>query len=218
MQRGDVIEALHLGMAQAVRDFHGWTMGESIKDWGVESVLTNACARELHARMRRAKVVTPLTLEQDFGSILDFSERQRGPGRPTTGDAAVTSKPRGRVDIVLWTSAPKPRAIIEIKRVDGAAGLMADAARVCAFMRAAGRELGGSVRYGVVATIVDAARDRRQDLIAKARRRRVRMEAWARKHRFALDITGPREILESKGEGDRCMATLVFLFAPDRDV
>lgn len=47
VSRETIISALHDGMGRAIREFEDWTDGESLADWGVEPVLTTACARAL---------------------------------------------------------------------------------------------------------------------------------------------------------------------------
>ena len=75
MNRGQVIAALHEGIATGVSDFHAWTRGEYLGDWGVESVLTSACARALAEKSVLVGSPKALSIEQTFQGIMDYSQR-----------------------------------------------------------------------------------------------------------------------------------------------
>lgn len=210
MDRDDVVAALHTGMGDAVRDFHAWTDGGSIEDWGVESLLTAACARALAEASRRTATGPILTLEQTFAGVVEYSRRWPGAGRPTKAAKAIKDKPTGRVDIVVWNRSGTPRAVIEIKRSDTIAGLKDDAERIAAFICTAGRLYEGSIRYGAVATLVHASTKGKR-LKGKVRLRREAIGQIADKAGLRWRCDGPKPIHDPKEERDRSVWSLVFL-------
>lgn len=211
MNREQVIEALHEGMALAVRDYHAWTNGASIEEWGVESLLTAACAGAL-AKAAKEEAHGPfLTLEQTFAGLLEYSERYSPSGRPTKAAARLKSKPTGRMDIVIWNRAGTPRAVIEVKRSDGTAGLKEDAERVAGFITTAGRLYDGSVRYGAVATLIHAS-TREGFLRRKEDARSAVIFEVADKAGLKCRMIGPREIHDPTEKRDRSVWSYVFLF------
>lgn len=210
MDREAVVAALHRGMGNAVRDFHAWTAGGSIEDWGVESLLTASCASALAKAASKTPSGPLLTIEQTFVDLIEYSQRQPGVGRPSKAATSIKDKPGGRVDIVIWNRGNTPRAVVEIKRSDGVAGLRADAERVAAFISVAGRLYGGSIRYGALATLIHASKKgtRLQDKIS------TRCEAIAQvADRAGLKCRsfGPEPIHDARAEQSRSAWSQVFL-------
>lgn len=157
LPREAVIAALHAGISKAARRFASWSKGGQLREWGVESVMTVYCAEAIMAQARKAGSHMALTIEQPFGGLLSHSERQRKPGRPDTRDRELVRRSSRRVDIVLWNAADQPRAVIEIKRSEAVGGIKLDALRVLDFLQFAGRNLEGSIRYGLLAVVIQCA-------------------------------------------------------------
>jgi hypothetical protein len=215
MNREQVIAALHEGMATGVSDFHAWTAGEYLGDWGVESVLTSACARSLAFTAARVGSPKALTIEQTFQGIMDYSKRRGHPGRPTKAASRIANKSTGRVDIVLWNAEATPRAIIEIKRTADTRGLVADAQRVIDFIKHAGATYGGSVRYGLVAIIVSGASSRgRERLLARAGKRQAALEKLATRAKMGFLPHGPKWLDAATAGPDQLACSYVFEFKP----
>lgn len=211
MNRDDVVEALHVGMASTVRDYHVWTNGGSIEDWGVESLLTAACAGALAKAAENGPQRILLTLEQTFAGLLEYSERWPGVGRSTKEALKLKNKPNGRMDIVIWNRAGTPRAVIEIKRSDTMAGLKEDAERVVSVIRTAGRLYDGSVRYGAVGTLIHAS-TKRDFLAQKVSARRLAIAEIAKNSGLRSRCFGPRPIHDPAEDRDRSVWSYVFLF------
>ncbi len=210
-------------MAEAVRDFHAWTGGESIEEWGVESLLTSTCARHLATAIKDNGDTALITMEQTFAGILAYSQRWIQPGRRPDCLRDVEDKPGGKVDLVLWTrtsgpDAPdKPRAMIEIKRSERTEGLCEDAVRVINFVRAAGASYGGTVRYGAVATLLRAPTARAKAAMKdKVIHRKTAVAKLAKKHGMSLNVSGPRWVGDPNDERGHRTATVVFVLSPSR--
>ena len=215
MNRGQVIAALHEGIATGVSDFHAWTRGEYLGDWGVESVLTSACARALADKSALVGSPKALSIEQTFQGIMDYSQRMGRPGRPTKAASRIANKSTGRVDIVLWNAEVTPRAIIEIKRTAAIGGLVADAERVIDFIEHGGATYGGSVRYGLVATLVSGATSRgRERLLERAKKRQAALEKVAARAKMCFRAHGPEWLDEATVDPDQLACSYVFEFKP----
>ncbi len=126
---------------------------EIISAFGVESLLTVECARAIIQHMDEIEQSKPITLEQTFAGIVEFSGKlvRRGPVRKA--ERKIRGKQAGRVDLVLWNAGGTPRVMVEIKRKSGRQGLEADAVRIIDFLESFGKIGGGSLRYGLVATL-----------------------------------------------------------------
>lgn len=195
VSRDTVIGALHSGMSLAVREFERWTDGESLAEWGVEPVLTVNCARAICRAARAAGGRTSVTLEQNFGSLLDWSARRHRPGRPPEGARRLVNQPNKRVDLVLWNGNGSPRAIIEVKRSDTVAGVVADGERLTDFVRYAGRAYGGTVRYGLLATLFQhPAGASPTSRTQKVMRRYNALSDLAQARGFRLRAHGPKPV------------------------
>ncbi|QYF86209.1 hypothetical protein [Brevundimonas sp. PAMC22021] len=217
LKRSDVVKALHEGMAEAVHDFTAWTKGEYLGAWGVESILTAGCARRLSAATTAIGSKSALTLEQTFSGLIEYSGRQTPRGRPTEAERRLASKTKGRIDIVLWNAHSTPRAMIEVKRSAGRQGLLADADRVIDFIRCAGKTYKGSVRYGLVATVVSGPEGKgRENVLKKARVRRHALAERARERGMAFDCDGPVWLGDLGTWDKEVAATYVFTFRPKR--
>ncbi|HWU13803.1 MAG TPA: hypothetical protein VN157_07300 [Caulobacter sp.] len=217
MDRRDVINALHEGMAQAVRDFHAWT-DESIDEWGVESLLTASCARALHDAIQQADDRSLITIEQSFAGIMAFSQAELRRGRKTRSQVRVDDKPGGRVDLVLWSRTDpkvdpdKPRAIVEIKRSSRSDGLVKDAGRVIDFINAAGRAYKGTVRYGLMAVLLQTkVADADTALFNKLQLRKGKLDTEAKKHGMVVDMPPARWVDDPHPETGYRTATVVFV-------
>jgi hypothetical protein len=203
-------------MAAGVSDFHQWTGGEFLGDWGVESVLTVACARSLATQAADIGSPKALTIEQTFQGIMDYSRQRGHPGRPTAAARRIAEKSTGRVDLVLWNAEATPRAIIEIKRTGAAAGLVADAQRVIDFVVHGGATYGGSVRYGMVASIFSGAASRgKKRLLDRAGKREHALERTARAAKMTFCSHGPKWLDEAQVGDDQVACTYVFEFRPE---
>lgn len=214
VSREVVISAIQVGMGQAVREFEQWTDGESLAEWGVEALLTANCARSISRASRRVGGRAAVTLEQSFGSLLDWSARRHRPGRPPEGARRLIEKAACRVDLVIWNGNNTPRAVVEVKRSDTVAGLVADAERLTDFVRYAGRSYGGSVRYGLLATVFQhPATSSAADRNRKLKRRIEALRTVARDQGFRLKVHGPTAV-RLRGLRDYCaVETVVFEFA-----
>lgn len=104
-------------------------------------------------------------------------------------------QPNKRVDLVLWNGNGTPRAIIEVKRSDTIAGIVADGERLTDFVKYAGRAYGGSVRYGLLATLfqhpVGSSPSSRTQ---KVMRRYDALSDLAQARGFRLRSHGPRAV------------------------
>ena len=214
VSRDIVVGAVHTGMRLAVREFERWTDGESLADWGVESVLTTNCARAICRAARASGGLTSVTLEQSFASLLDWRARRNRPGRPPEAARRLIDQPNKRVDLVLWNGNGTPRAIVEVKRSDTVSGLVADAERLTDFVRYAGRAYGGTVRYGLLATLVQhpisASPSARTQKVC---RRYDALSELAQARGFRLRVHGPYPA-PFEGGHHRCdVETIVFEFA-----
>lgn len=214
VSRSVVIGAVHQGMRRAVREFEQWTDGESLAEWGVEPVLTANCARSICRAARSAGGRTAVTLEQSFGSILDWSARRHRIGRPPEGARRLMEQPNRRVDIVFWNGNGTPRAIIEVKRSDTVAGLVTDAERLTDFIRYAGRAYGGTVRYGLLATLFQhPAKASPSDRTRKIIRRHDALSDLAQARGFRLRAHGPQAVPLDGLKTYCTVETVVFEFA-----
>jgi hypothetical protein len=158
-----------------------------------------------------------LTIEQTFQGIMDYSKRQGRPGRPTAAACRIAEKSTGRVDLVLWNAEITPRAIIEIKRNAAASGLVADAQRVIDFVHHGGATYGGSVRYGLVATIVAGAASRGEGgVIELAGKREKALRKTAKTAKMDFRSHGPRWLDATVVGPDQLACTYVFEFSPSR--
>lgn len=151
MGRNEVVDAIHVGFSNAVKEYIGWTGGGTKRRHLVESVTTVYAAREIKARADALGARNWITLEQVFGELVEWADAAPGRGRPAKELSELKKKSTGRVDIVLWNSNSLPRSLIEVKTgLD--AKLLTDAKRILDWIYFFGRNFGGSIRYGVVAT------------------------------------------------------------------
>ena len=209
-----MIEAVHTGTGLAIREFERWTDGESLADWGVEPVLTANCARAISRAARAAGGLTSVTLEQSFGGLLDWSARRHRAGRPPEGARRLIDQPNKRVDLVLWNGNGTPRAIVEVKRSDTVAGLVADGERLTDFVRYAGRAYGGTVRYGLLATLFQhPAGASPSSRTQKVMRRYDALSALAQARGFRLRFHGPRPVRLDGLGAVCCVEAMIFEFA-----
>src|SRR4051812_33604505 len=116
LKRGQVVDALHAGMAKAARRFQRWSGGESVAEWGVESSLTAYCAEAIPKAAKTEGGKFDLTVEQNFGELLRHSGRKDRPGRPSNRKLALEAGPNRRIDLAIWNADGVPRLLIELKR------------------------------------------------------------------------------------------------------
>lgn len=214
VSRDTVIAAVHTGMRLAVREFERWTDGESLADWGVEPVLTASCARAICRAARASGGLTSITLEQSFASLLAWSARRHHSGRPPETARRLIDQPNKRIDLVLWNGNGTPRAIVEVKRSDTVSGLVSDAERLTDFVRYAGRSYEGTLRYGLLATLVQHPTSSSPPArTQKILRRYDALAELARARGFRLRVHGPHPA-PFEGRHHRCdVETVVFEFA-----
>lgn len=216
VSREIIASALHGGMARAIREFEDWTEGESLADWGVEPVLTSACARALRAASRSAGGRLSVTLEQTFESLLDWSGRRSPAGRPTLTAQRVMQAPGRKVDLVIWNGNHTPRAVVEIKRADGLAGLRADAVRIMDFVDVAGAAYGGTIRRGFLAFVVQHPSDRSEEVrLKRTEHRLVGLTEVGRLRNFTVTHS-VREVRAPDLRDYCCVQTVVLEFSRPR--
>lgn len=219
LPRQVVVDSIHQGIAKAVRRFETWTYGESLSWYGVENVLSVYAAETIGENILRLKTNHSLTMEQNFREILTYSKRKNRTGRPSFRYKSLRESDSKRIDIVIWNNKAEPKAIIEIKRNSTISGLLDDAERVLSFLEFCGKEYSGSVKYGFVASVLEADTPNRMRRKIDARKNKFEEQyanAVANLRMHETQNIARRDRASRRAKSENLFSSIIFEFAAKR--
>ena len=142
------------GVDNANRIFLTISGGSTIRDYGVEPLISSQVAIELWKRSNGKKDIFDLknreaefnvTLETSFREISEFSSSEK------RGRKNLNFTDAQKADVVLWDSMRGPVGVVEIKRHFVFSNISNDLERITYLLEKHGKLKGGSMRWGAVA-------------------------------------------------------------------
>ncbi|WP_206452943.1 hypothetical protein [Aurantimonas marina] len=146
-----ILEAVH----KANNQYLTVSGGSSVRDYGIESLISAQIALELWKKANGCSGEIPLnrpsdkeyrvTLETSFREIADYAESER------RGKRNSRFSENQKADVVFWSRGDKPIGVVEVKRQFGFSNLAEDLKRISYLLRRHGTKHGGSVRWAALA-------------------------------------------------------------------
>lgn len=142
ISKDEIVKRCHKGIKQAFKNYEK-TAGEWLNR-APEYFLTTSVYQAL------ANGTHYVTLEDNRGEVLKDAGG-KGVGKKNNG-----MRLPGKADLVLWTGASKPRALIEVKHnVGGLSKIKEDIDTIVSILDGNSAQDGGTLKYGFVACYVD---------------------------------------------------------------